>query len=75
MPDIEDVAISSDVIRLGQLEKFVGVADSGAHAGSLIAAGDVRVNDEVELRRGRQLVRDDVVDVAVPSGTVTFRIS
>ncbi|WP_293787115.1 RNA-binding S4 domain-containing protein, partial [uncultured Aeromicrobium sp.] len=50
-------------------------ADSGAHAGSLIAAGDVRVNDEVELRRGRQLVRDDVVDVAVPSGTVTFRIS
>ncbi|MFD1858510.1 RNA-binding S4 domain-containing protein [Aeromicrobium camelliae] len=75
MPDIEDVAISSDVIRLGQLLKFVGVAESGAHAASLIAAGDVRVNDEVELRRGRQLVRGDVIAVAVPSGTATFRIS
>lgn len=75
MPDIEDVAISSDVIRLGQLLKFVGVAESGAQAGSLIAAGDVRVNDEVETRRGRQLVRGDVVTVAVPSGIASFRIA
>ncbi|RLV55529.1 RNA-binding S4 domain-containing protein [Aeromicrobium phragmitis] len=73
--DIEDVVISSDVIRLGQLLKYVGVAESGAQAGSLIAAGDVRVNGDVETRRGRQLVRGDVIEVAVPSGASRLRIA
>jgi ribosome-associated protein len=58
---MRDVAIGDDTIRLGQLMKLANVADSGGDAKSLLAAGEVRVNGEVETRRGRQLRRGDEV--------------
>jgi ribosome-associated protein len=75
MSDVEDVPIREGGIRLGQLLKFVGVADSGADAAALIAAGDVRVDGEVETRRGRQLDRGAVVEVAAPTGVQRFRVT
>lgn len=51
------------MIRLGQLLKLAGVASGGAEAKSLIANGEVTVNGERELRRGRQLHAGDVVRV------------
>jgi ribosome-associated protein len=59
-----DVPIREDTIRLGQLLKLAGLADSGAEARELVRDGAVRVNGEVETRRGRQLRRGDVVDLA-----------
>jgi len=59
-----DVAIRGEVIRLGQLLKLAGIADSGTDAKELLAAGAVTVNGEAEGRRGRQLRRGDVVTVA-----------
>jgi len=56
-----DVPISSDSIRLGQFLKYAGMIDSGADAKGVIADGLVRVNDTVEIRRGRQLRRGDTV--------------
>jgi len=56
-----DVPISSDSIRLGQFLKYAGMIDSGADAKGVIADGLVRVNDTVEIRRGRQLHRGDTV--------------
>lgn len=58
------VLIAGESIRLGQLLKLSGVADDGAHAKALIAAGEVRVNGAAELRRGRQLHGGDRVAVA-----------
>ena len=58
-----DVAIDGDMIRLGQLLKLSGVAESGGEARELVAEGRVWVNGEVETRRGRQLHRGDVVEV------------
>ncbi|MGP0052759.1 MAG: RNA-binding S4 domain-containing protein, partial [Solirubrobacteraceae bacterium] len=49
--------------RLGQLLKLAGVSAGGADAKALIAAGQVSVNGEAELRRGRQLHPGDVVRV------------
>lgn len=70
-----DVPISSDSIRLGQFLKFAGMIDSGADAKGVIADGLVRVNDTVEIRRGRQLRHgdtvafgDEVARVDVPQG-------
>lgn len=48
-------------IRLGQFLKHAGLVDTGADAKALIASGGVVVNDEVDTRRGRQLVDGDVV--------------
>ena len=60
---MRDVVISDDVIRLGQFMKLANVVDDGSEAKRVIAAGSVRVNGEVEVRRGRQLHRGDVVTV------------
>lgn len=62
------VPISDDVIRLGQFLKLAGLADSGADARALLGDGEVTVNGEPESRRGRQLHRGDVVEVATPAG-------
>jgi ribosome-associated protein len=60
---VRDVTIREQTIRLGQLLKLAGLADSGAEARIFVAAGAVRVNGEVERRRGRQLVRGDLVEL------------
>ncbi|QIX27494.1 RNA-binding S4 domain-containing protein [Nocardioides sp. JQ2195] len=56
-----DVPIRDESIRLGQFLKLANLVEDGAEAKSVIAAGLVRVNDEVETRRGRQLQVGDVV--------------
>ncbi|NQE70795.1 uncharacterized protein NG2371_05266 [Nocardia gamkensis] len=56
--------IDDDVIRLGQFLKLANLIESGSEAKTVIAAGLVRVNDEVEVRRGRQLHIGDVVAIA-----------
>jgi ribosome-associated protein len=61
---MRDILIRDDTIRLGQLLKLAGLADSGGEAKDLLAEGGVRVNGESEERRGRQLHRGDVVAVA-----------
>ncbi len=63
MPSVREIPIRGDSIRLGQLLKVAGVADSGADAKELLAGGGVRVNAEPEQRRGRQLRRGDVVAI------------
>ncbi len=55
--------IRGDMIRLGQLLKVAGVADSGAEAKALLLDGAVTVNGEPEARRGRQLHRGDEIVV------------
>jgi ribosome-associated protein len=60
---MRDVPIDDDMIRLGQFLKLADVVDTGGEIKSLVADGEVRVNGELELRRGRQLHRGDVVAV------------
>ncbi|MRH86255.1 RNA-binding S4 domain-containing protein [Nocardia sp. SYP-A9097] len=64
MSDPVDVPIEDDVIRLGQFLKLANLIDSGSEAKQVIAEGLVRVNDEVELRRGRQLCAGDIITLA-----------
>ena len=56
---MREVEIRGETIRLGQLLKVAGLADSGGEAKALIADGQVIVNGEVETRRGRQLHAGD----------------
>jgi ribosome-associated protein len=48
---------------LGQALKASNLAGSGGEAKALIQGGEVRVNGEVERRRGRRLEGGDVVEV------------
>jgi len=66
--------VGEDGIRLGQLLKLADLVDTGSEVKPLLADGDVRVNGEVETRRGRQLVPGDVVTVDTPTGPRTVRV-
>lgn len=51
----------AEFIRLDQFLKVQRLVSSGGEAKWAVRAGRVRVNDEVELRRGRKLVDGDSV--------------
>ena len=57
------IQIRGDMIRLGQLLKLADVVDSGGEVRDLLDNEDVKVNGELETRRGRQLHPGDVVCV------------
>lgn len=69
-PDVLDVPIRDDSIRLGQFLKLANLIESGAEAKGVIADGLVDVNGEEELRRGRQLRDGDIVSVGGASARV-----
>ncbi|KUI21741.1 RNA-binding protein [Mycobacterium sp. IS-1496] len=66
-----EVPITDDTIRLGQFLKLASLIDSGADAKSVIADGQVSVNGEIEVRRGRQLRPGDTVTLGADSARVT----
>ena len=50
-----------EFIKLGQALKAAGLVDSGVEAKIVIQGGEVLVNGEVDLRRGKKLVAGDTV--------------
>ncbi|MGH3107850.1 MAG: RNA-binding S4 domain-containing protein [Rubrobacter sp.] len=50
-------------MTLGQALKAADLAGSGGEAKVVIQGGEVRVNGDVETRRGRRLKEGDVVEV------------
>lgn len=71
MPHQTDVAIRDESIRLGQLLKLAGLVDDGGMARLAIANGEVRVDGEVETRRGAQIRVGQVVQHADQAVRVT----
>ncbi len=61
---------SAEFIKLDQFLKVTDVAQSGGEAKLIIRSGEVFVNGEMELRRGRKLYDQDVVTVDNVSFTV-----
>jgi ribosome-associated protein len=53
----------SGPLPLGSFLKLAGAASTGGHAKLLVQEGEVRVNGEVDTRRGRTLQPGDVVAV------------
>ena len=53
--------IKDEYIKLGQAMKLSGMVSSGVEAKIVIKDGQVTVNGEVELQRGKKLYHGDVV--------------
>ncbi|CCY58494.1 s4 domain protein [Clostridium sp. CAG:632] len=51
-----------EFIKLGQVLKATGLVDSGVVAKEVIQNGEVKVNGEVDTRRGRKLYDGDLVE-------------
>ena len=61
--NIEKVKISTEFIKLDQFLKWLAVVDSGSQAKQVILDGKVKVNDEVETRRGRKIYPEYKVEI------------
>ena len=59
---------------MGQALKAASLVGTGGEAKILIQAGDVLVNGEVEVRRGRRLASGDVVEILLEDEVVTERL-
>jgi ribosome-associated protein len=62
-----------DYIKLDQFLKWQGLIETGGQAKQLILDGAVRVNGEVERRRGRKLVTGDKVAIGGKTLTVNLK--
>lgn len=63
LPSMISIPIETDSIRLSQLLKLASVVQDGAEAKFRIANREVRVNGDVEIRRGRKLRVGNLVEV------------
>lgn len=59
---MEAIQITDDYIKLGQAMKLAGLVSSGVEAKVVIQEGEVKVNGEVDTRRGRKLYPQDVFE-------------
>ena len=59
---MEKIYLREDYIKLGQALKAAGLVSSGIEAKIVITEGEVLVNGNVEVQRGKKLKEGDIVD-------------
>ena len=59
---VEIIHLREDFIKLGQALKAAGLVQSGVDAKFAVQDGLVKVNGQVEIRRGKKLVVGDVIE-------------
>lgn len=58
---MEIIKLRDEYIKLGQALKAANLVEDGVEAKLVIQGGLVKVNNEVDIRRGRKLYDGDVV--------------
>ena len=58
---MEIIKLRDEYIKLGQALKAANLVEDGVEAKLVIQDGLVKVNNEVDIRRGRKLYNGDVV--------------
>lgn len=61
---MEEIAITTEFIKLQDLLKFANLVETGGEAKERIQAGEVKVNGEICTQRGKKLRPGDVADFA-----------
>lgn len=57
-----EIKLRDEYIKLGQALKVTGVVESGADAKNEIQSGMVKVNNQVEVQRGKKLYEGDIIE-------------
>jgi Uncharacterized conserved protein len=58
---MEVIKLREEYIKLGQALKAVGLVESGVEAKEVIIDGLVKVNDKIEIQRGKKLYDGDII--------------
>jgi ribosome-associated protein len=61
--NMETVRINTEYIKLEQLLKWAGMADSGANAKAMILEGMVKLNGSAEIQRGKKIRPGDKIEI------------
>lgn len=59
---MQTIHLRDDYIKLGQALKAAGLVESGVEAKLVIQDGQVKVNGQVEVQRGKKLISGDKVE-------------
>ena len=59
---MDKIYIRDEFIKLGQALKLAGLVESGSMAKEVILDGQVTVNGETELQRGKKIYEGDVIE-------------
>lgn len=57
-----EIKINTEFIKLDSFLKFTGACSLGSEAKFFIQNGEVKVNDEVEIQRGKKLYKGYIVE-------------
>ena len=57
------IKINTEFIKLDQLLKFVGIAETGGHAKEIVAEGVCVVNGDVCTQRGKKIYPGDTLEI------------
>ncbi len=57
-----EIKLREEYIRLGQALKAANLVEAGSYAKVEILDGNVKVNGQVELKRGKKLYEGDIVE-------------
>jgi len=71
---MEKIKISTEFIKLDQLLKFANITENGGDAKYLIVNGYVKLNGEVETRRGKKIFPGDVVLIEFENDRFTLKV-
>lgn len=60
---MKTIKINTEFIKLDQFMKWADLVPTGADAKLIISQGMVKVNGEIETRRGKKLKKNDIIEV------------
>ncbi len=60
---MKEVKIETEFIKLDQLLKFVGIAETGGQSKMIISDGLVKVNGELTKARGKKIKKGYTVEI------------
>ncbi len=60
---IKEIKITTDFIKLDSFLKLASAVSTGGHAKMVITGGEVKVNGQVCLMRGKKLYESDIVEI------------
>ena len=58
---MKEIKIKDEFIKLGQALKLAGLVNSGVEAKIFITEGQVKLNGQVEIQRGKKVYPGDII--------------
>jgi ribosome-associated protein len=59
---MNQIKINTDIIKLDAFLKWAAIASMGSEAKFYIQEGEIKVNGNVEMQRGKKLTKGDIIE-------------